>query len=275
MPGCDPRRTTRAGRAFATPPRPGVILPALLAAGLVAAAAEPGPARGFGEATRVDVRAVDLGDARPAPRPSAPRRLAWELRKRTSVSTLLEPTRTRLDTPDLFDTPFLYWAGSDGFSPRSEAELRGLRRFVRYGGFVLVDDADPGSGAFTASVRRALGRALPDQPVRRVAPDHVLFRSFYLVRRPVGRVEGPDHLDAVQVGDRLAVVLTRHDLGGAWARDNLGGWRHPVEPGGDRQREMAIRLGVNLVMYALCLDYKDDQVHVPFILRRRPGGLVP
>ncbi len=27
--------------------------------------------------------------------------------------------------------------------------------------------------------------------------------------------------------------------------------------------------GVNLVMYALCLDYKEDQVHIPFILQRR------
>ena len=40
-------------------------------------------------------------------------------------------------------------------------------------------------------------------------------------------------------------------------------------PGGERQRELAFRLGINLAMYALCLDYKTDQVHVPFILRRR------
>ena len=68
------------------------------------------------------------------------------------------------------------------------------------------------------------------------------------------------------------MLYSRHDLGGAWARDNLGSWQHPVMPGGDEQRERAIRLGVNLVMYALCLDYKDDQVHAPFIMRRR-GGL--
>jgi hypothetical protein len=32
---------------------------------------------------------------------------------------------------------------------------------------------------------------------------------------------------------------------------------------------MSLRLGLNIVMYALCLDYKEDQVHVPFILKRR------
>ena len=46
--------------------------------------------------------------------------------------------------------------------------------------------------------------------------------------------------------------------------------RHPdVRPGGENQREMAFRLGINLVMYALCVNYKADQVHVPFILKRR------
>ena len=57
-----------------------------------------------------------------------------------------------------------------------------------------------------------------------------------------------------------------------WARDNLGTWRYPIAPGGEHQRELAIRLGVNVVMYALCLDYKDDQVHAPFIMRRRGGS---
>jgi len=42
---------------------------------------------------------------------------------------------------------------------------------------------------------------------------------------------------------------------------------------GERQREQAIRLSVNIVLYALCLDYKDDQVHAPFIMRRRGNPL--
>jgi hypothetical protein len=39
-------------------------------------------------------------------------------------------------------------------------------------------------------------------------------------------------------------------------------------PGGNRQREMAIRFGINVVMYALTGNYKTDQVHVPALLRR-------
>ena len=46
-------------------------------------------------------------------------------------------------------------------------------------------------------------------------------------------------------------------------------WERSVVPGGDLQRERAIRLAVNIAMYVLCSNYKDDQVHAPFLMRRR------
>jgi len=67
----------------------------------------------------------------------------------------------------------------------------------------------------------------------------------------------------------LTIAYVSNDMGGAWARDDYGNWEFPCEPGGERQRELSLRMGVNFVMYALCLDYKADQVHVPFIMRRR------
>ena len=70
-------------------------------------------------------------------------------------------------------------------------------------------------------------------------------------------------------GGRAAIVYSQNDLGGAWAKDAFGNWAYQCYPGGDTQREHAFRMGINLVMYAMCLDYKTDQVHVPFILKRR------
>ena len=55
----------------------------------------------------------------------------------------------------------------------------------------------------------------------------------------------------------------------SWSRDELGSWEFEVTPGGESQREQAFRLGVNTVMYAMCTDYKEDQVHIPFIMKRR------
>ncbi len=251
----------------------GTFLAAVLA---VAGAAWPlaAPSRGhaIGEASDFELVGVRYGDRTEDPRPTARRRLSWAVRTRTSVETHLAPSMARLDDEAIFESPFLYLAGDAAFDPLSDAEVLGLRRFVEFGGFLLVDDATPDAPGFDASVRRELARAFPDDPLRPIPAEHTVYRSFYLLDRPVGRVRGPGHLEGIERDGRMAVVYSRHDLGGAWARDNLGTYLHAVVPGGEDQREQAYRLGVNLVMYALCLDYKDDQVHAPFIMRRRAGA---
>ena len=99
--------------------------------------------------------------------------------------------------------------------------------------------------------------------------DHVLYKSFYLVDRHPGRRQHRGFFEAMAVDERLAVVYSANDLAGALDKDDYGSYRFNVEAGGDATREWAARLGINLVMYALCLDYKADQVHIPFILQRR------
>ena len=64
------------------------------------------------------------------------------------------------------------------------------------------------------------------------------------------------------------MIVGTHDWVGAWARAADGHFAFPVVPGGELQREMAFRFGVNLMMYALTGNYKADQVHVPAILER-------
>src|SRR5690606_30721505 len=112
-------------------------------------------------------------------------------------------------------------------------------------------------------------RVMPGQALRPLSPTHTVFRSFYLVERPVGRALGSATVSGIEIDGRLVVLYSDHDVGGALARDNLGAWEQSVVPGGLAQREEAMRFAVNIAMYALCLDYKDDQVHAPFIIRRR------
>ena len=97
----------------------------------------------------------------------------------------------------------------------------------------------------------------------------MLYKTFYLLDHQGGRQIVQPYLEGAPVGNRLAVIYSQNDLGGAWSRDDRGQWELDVVPGGEAQRETAFRLGVNLAMYATCLDYKDDQVHLPFILKRR------
>lgn len=82
-------------------------------------------------------------------------------------------------------------------------------------------------------------------------------------------MQAAPYVEGVERDRRLAVVYSQNDLGGAWARDGFGHWEHEVIPGGDAQREDAFRFGVNLVMYAMCLDYKTEQAHIDYILRTR------
>lgn len=229
------------------------------------------PVAALGPGAGVEVRRVSVGAAgresaaaEPGTRARAAERLAWEVRKRTSIETVLEPSTTRFDDPSIYRTPLLYWSSDRGFDALSERELSGLRRFVEYGGFIIIDDASPEAGSFDVSVRRELARAFPAERLERLPPTHTILRSFYLL-------DGSDVLEAVTHAGRVAVVYTRHDLGGQWVSEDRVESAFTRVDLGSEQRERAVRLGVNLVMYALCLDYKDDQVHAPFILRRRAG----
>jgi hypothetical protein len=65
-----------------------------------------------------------------------------------------------------------------------------------------------------------------------------------------------------------SILITSNDLAGAWAMDDSNRAVFAVVPGGEVQREMAFRSGVNIVMYALTGNYKADQVHVPALLER-------
>ena len=247
---------------------------ALSVAGLFVLLAIPRPARAFGDAGAFDPRVLLTGSATQAPHPSALARWSWELIQRTSAPARLHPTSVRADDPEIVDAPFLYWGGDADVPPLTGSEVAGLRRFLSLGGLLFVDDAGAGPhgepSGFGQAARRELARVLPERTPVPLGREHVLFRTFYLLQRAVGRVEGPPTLDAIVRGTDTQVLLSEHDLGGALARDRAGvAWERPALPGGESQREQAIRLAVNVSMYSLCSTYKDDQVHAPFLMRRR------
>jgi hypothetical protein len=206
----------------------------------------------------------------PDPRPTALKRLSWEIVRRTSVQTASDPIDLRLSDPNLFRYPFLVLSGDRGFALPSESDVARLRRFITYGGFLLIDSCEGrAGGSFDESVRRLLAQTLPGELPLRIPETHVLWKSFYVLHGAPGRIIAAPYLEGVERDRRLAVVYTQNDLGGAWARDGFGRWEHEVIPGGDDQREEAFRVGVNLAMYALCLDYKTEQAHIDYILRTR------
>jgi hypothetical protein len=206
------------------------------------------------------------------PRPSALRRLGWEIEKRTSLDVELEPAIVTPTSDTLHETPFLYLTGDKAIDLPSTAGIEALRRFLTFGGFMLVDSAEGATdGAYDGSVRKLISTIFPApaKSLEVIPTDHVVYKSFYLLDKPVGRLALAPAMEGVIRDGRLVCVYIPNDLGGAWARDDFGNYDFTCEPGGEKQRELAFRLGVNIVMYTLCLDYKADQVHVPFIMKRR------
>ena len=208
------------------------------------------------------------------------RGLSRTLSARTSIEPEA-PLPVRLDEHPLSFFPLLYWPVTDEQAPLSSRAERKVNDYLANGGTILFDLRDPtpaanlGGGMSGASrALRDLTRNLDIPPLKPVAPEHVLTKAFYLLSDFPGRYDGgqlwvEDTTAGGGDGDGVAGVMVGYnDYAGAWAIDQSGQSRFAVTPGGERQREMAYRVGVNAVMYALTGNYKADQVHIPAILER-------
>lgn len=203
------------------------------------------------------------------PHPLAVTPLMEELMARTSVEASTARHEIRITDRDLFSYPLLYITGKYDFEPFTQEEIEILGRFLSYGGFLLADDAlgQPGYG-FDRSLRRELKRIFPDKELGRVPAGHASLKSYYLLRKIGGMRMVHPYLEGIQVGSATPVIYCQNDLGGAWERDPLGNWTNACTPGGEEQRRDAFHLGINLILYAMTENYKEDLIHVPFIRKR-------
>ena len=165
--------------------------------------------------------------------------------------------------------PLLYWPIIAGARIEDEA-ARHVRAYLRNGGTILFDTR--GAPSNRRGDFGVLARQLALPPLLPIDADHVLGRTFYLLREFPGRWTG-DILWIEKAGERTndgvsRVIVGNHDWASAWAMDTAQRPLFAVVPGGERQREMAFRFGINLVMYTLTGNYKADQVHLPAIIRR-------
>jgi Domain of unknown function (DUF4159) len=207
------------------------------------------------------------GDWNPHPLSVTP--LMEELMARTSVEAAGARREVTLTEGDLFNYPFLYMAGRYEFDPFSQEEIETLRRFLSYGGFLLIDDALGQQGyGFDKAVRRELQRIFPGNDFKRLPSGHAVLRSYYLMRRIGGVRMASPNLEGINVGTSTPVIYCQNDLGGAWERDQVGKWTNDCTPGGEAQRKDAFHLGINVILYAMTENYKDDLIHVPFIRKR-------
>jgi hypothetical protein len=216
------------------------------------------------------------------------RGLGQRLFERTTVEPDL-PLAVNLETDELLFFPFLYWPITMDQPSPSAAAYSKLNRYLRTGGMILFDtrDGDIAGAGQTPQARKLQLLAAPlDIPPLEILPeDHVLTRSFYLLQDFPGRYTRRElWVEAAPPDAELAegmpfrnlndgvtpVVIGANDWAAAWALDDNGKPMFPIGRGytGERQREIATRFGINLIMHVLTGNYKSDQVHVPALLER-------
>jgi hypothetical protein len=174
-----------------------------------------------------------------------------------AVGELRELTLT---DPALFDHHLIFIHGRTHFT-FTPAERQQLRLFVERGGMVFAD-AVCSSREFAESFRRELQLTLPDDALARVPDDDPIFTPAYGgadvtkvdLRRP-DRADGPGPLnrvvhrsapvlEAVQLGERYAVVLSPYDV--SCALEN----QEPLNCDG-YSRADAARIALNVLLYSL------------------------
>lgn len=227
-------------------------------------------AHAFGEEGAFHARLLSLSKEEREEDLSAVRRWAWELTRRSSAPGRLAAELVRPGSAEMLEEPFCVWAGADDPGKLSSQALRGLRQYLRMGGMLLVDERSnsPDAQVFSEGVKRELRRVLPESGIVQLPKQHVIFKSYYIIEEPIGRRQGPEYVEAIVRGKTAQVLFLNHDLLGALARRG-DTWAHPMESNSSQAREYAVRFAVNIAMYVLCSDYKDDQVHAPFLMRRR------
>ena len=236
-----------------------------LLVGLTAVGFLPASALGFGSAVRFHVASLSIAGS--LHRPEAWKRLLHEIIQATSVEAEPSVMAVAPDDPKLFEHPFCVLVGKTGFEPLSDAAIYQLRRYLSYGGFLLIDDASgTGTGAFAQSVRRMVRRIFPTRTMSPLPNDHALYRSFFLLDAPVGRTRGSGVVEAVQLGPTAPLMFCTCDLSGALDR-TVDGRNRNMLPQGELQRREAIKLGINLALYSLTSNYKHDIAHVVELMR--------
>ena len=214
--------------------------------------------------------------------------LSRALKQRTSYAPG-EPIGLILEQDDLSFYPIIYWAIEPKASQPSVGAVKALSNYLTRGGTIIFDthDANNHYQANGKSAERIwledLSKKLPIPELEPVPRDHVITKTFYLLTNFTGRYDNGETWVETQVYSEASnqdqrpirasdsvssVIISSNDLAAAWAEDDLGQPLYTLSSSSRNQHEMAIRGGINLVMYTLTGNYKSDQVHVRDLLER-------
>ena len=188
----------------------------------------------------------------------------WDVDQRMPaniLTSLVDYTNLRVDPeerivaladPAMLTAPFCYLAGHK-LVEFNAAEARNFERYVRNGGFVLVDDCNHDiDGLFATSFERQMSSIFGAEALKKLPNDHAIYRSFFEFE------DGPpatsfelngwgddlihDYLKGIEIDGRLGVLYSNKDYGCEWDYD----WRNKRFLAEDNTK-----FAVNIILYAL------------------------
>lgn len=176
--------------------------------------------------------------------PSSLPNLLAAVKERTALDVAPREVTVQLTDPALWDVPYLYMTGH-GNVRFSDEEIANLRRYLENGGFLHADD----NYGMDESFRREISRVFPDHPLVDVPLDHPVYHIVYDFPEGIPKIHEHDGLPAEGLGvfldGRLVVYYSyQSDLGDGWEDPDV----HNDPP---EVREAALRMGVNLYVYAV------------------------
>lgn len=247
-------------------------LPKLLLLGLMACGAAFFGFPALGQESSFNFARLNYPGGNANPRPNSLKPLREFIVGRTSLEINAAVPSVSVESQDIFNYPFLIWSGDREFPPLSERAIDNLSAYLHFGGFIFAEDVQgsPGLG-FDLSFRTEIEKIIPKERLQPLDKEHTVFRSFFLASSVSGRLARSNVLEGLKIQQRTVLVYSMNDLQGAWSKDVYGNYEYDTKPQGDLQRQGAFRLGTNIVLYALCDDYKKDALHMNYILSRRRG----
>tara|TARA_B100000579_G_scaffold375601_1_gene340520 strand:- start:399 stop:1040 length:642 start_codon:yes stop_codon:yes gene_type:complete len=176
--------------------------------------------------------------------PSSLPNLLKYLKTNTPMIKVGKEIKIKLTDNDAKHFPYLYLTGH-GNIKFSENEIIELRSILSNGGFLHADD----NYGMDESFRREIKKVFPNKEFVELPHDHPIFSSYYNFENGLPKIHEHDGKPPQALGifenNKLVILYTyESDLGDGWEDPTVH--NNPLEI-----RELALKMGVNIIYYAL------------------------
>lgn len=184
--------------------------------------------------------------------PTALKNLAAFCNEQLHTSLDTKEAQVEAGSPDLFNYPFVHMTGHGRWAV-SDAEAKNIRKYLESGGFLHIDD----NYGMDPYVRPALKKIFPELDLVELPFNHPVYHQKFEFKNGLPKVhqhdeKPPKGYGLIYKGRLVCFYSYETDLGDGWEDPDV----HHDTP---EQRQLALRMGANLVQYAFMANSAHTQ----------------